>query len=217
MIRDDAVSKGPKVQIHPILDEEDHDLVYEVTNGDGFATNATTLDQAFELVRELLRPPVDKTPYDKGERLEPLPWVPRDPQLAGQHPDGSFGKVDFDNEESATIATLYIEKDNDGSYALRGYANEELKVEIEIEEQPEIIAPYAALQAQVKEVINNLSTETERIESEVYWQQGQALILVGGETGYRKQQAIMVYANGLHPSSAIVKSWADGVRDTRIG
>ena len=46
------------------------------------------------------------------------------------------------------------------------------------------------------------------------------MILVGGESGYRKQQAIMVYepgTSGCATMSAIVKSWAGGVRDTRIG
>ena len=66
------------------------------------------------------------TPYDTGKRLEPRAW-----QNAHRESEDDFGKVDFDNEESATVATLYIERDDDGTYALRGYTNEPLKVEID--------------------------------------------------------------------------------------
>lgn len=70
----------------------------------------------------------DLTPYDTGKRLEPRQWEKRHFEDADD-----YGKVDFDNEESATIATLYIEREADGSYTLRGYTNEPLKVEIEEE------------------------------------------------------------------------------------
>jgi len=53
------------------------------------------------------------TPYDTGARLEPQVWV----HGAVTSPNGDartavpgdFGRVDFDNDESATIATVYIE------------------------------------------------------------------------------------------------------------
>jgi hypothetical protein len=52
------------------------------------------------------------TPYDTGDRLEPQPW--------GRDVDhGHYGKVDFDNEESATVATVWIEATSTGTYVLR--------------------------------------------------------------------------------------------------
>jgi hypothetical protein len=162
---------------------------------------------------------MDLTPYDTGKRAEPKVWEARH-----RESDEDYGKVDFNAEDDYTIATLHIRKDGDDGYILGGYTNEPLRIDIDYqgmpEDEPLFICPSAALQAKVQETIDNLSTETERIESEVYWQQGQALILVGGETGYRKQQAIMVYEPGYaygDVSSAIVKSWATGVRDTREG
>jgi hypothetical protein len=165
------------------------------------------------------------TPYDKGDRLEPRPWhvqprnLEKDPEEAAR-----YGKVDFDNEESATFLTAYVERNEDRKgYTLHANFDGEgaLTVNLSVEgEEALLLQPSAALQAKVRQTIAELDTETERIESEVYWQQGQALILVGGETGYRKQQAIIVYepgSSGCATMSAIVKSWAAGVRDTRIG
>lgn len=157
------------------------------------------------------------TPYDTGQRAEPKVWEDRHRESADD-----YGKVDFNAEDDYTIATLHIEKGEDGSYTLGGYANEALKVDIDFQDNSDevvLIQPSAALQAKVKETIDDLSTETERIGAEVYWQQGQALVLVPGETGYRKQQAIIVYEPGYSGGdtmSAIVKGWATGVRDTRI-
>lgn len=50
------------------------------------------------------------TPFDRGSRLEPQLWP------LGQNPD-SHGRVDFDNEESRTVLTAYVEREGDG-YAL---------------------------------------------------------------------------------------------------
>ena len=50
------------------------------------------------------------TPYDRGNRLEPQLWP------LGEDPD-SYGRVDFDNEESRTVLTAYVEREADG-YAL---------------------------------------------------------------------------------------------------
>jgi hypothetical protein len=66
------------------------------------------------------------TPYDTGKRAEPKVWEARH-----RESEKDFGKVDFNNEEDFTIATLYIERDEDGTYAIRGYTNEPLKVEID--------------------------------------------------------------------------------------
>jgi hypothetical protein len=168
---------------------------------------------------------VNLTPYDTGTRLEPQPWqvqprnLEKDPAEAAR-----YGKVDFDNEESATFLTAYVERNEDGKgYTLHADVQSEgpLAVNLTVEgEEALLLQPSVALQQKVQQAIDELPTETERIESEVYWQQGQALILVGGETGYRKQQAIIVYEPG-YPfgdiMSAKVGKWADGVRDTRIG
>lgn len=51
------------------------------------------------------------TPYDTGERLEPRPWVSRTTSVDDKNRD-MFGKVDFDNEESATELTIYVERMN---------------------------------------------------------------------------------------------------------
>ena len=50
------------------------------------------------------------TPYDRGTRLEPQLWP------LGDEPD-SYGRVDFDNDESATVLTAYVEREGDG-YAM---------------------------------------------------------------------------------------------------
>ena len=50
------------------------------------------------------------TPYDRGTRLEPQLWP------LGDDPD-SYGRVDFDDEESRTILTAYVEREGDG-YAM---------------------------------------------------------------------------------------------------
>jgi hypothetical protein len=167
---------------------------------------------------------VSLTPYDTGTRLEPKPWhvqprnLPQDPAEAHR-----YGKVDFDDDEGATRLTVHVARNKDEAYTLYAYVQDEEAptVQLTVEgKEALLIQPSAALQEKVRQTIDELPTETERIESEVYWQQGQALILVGGESGYRKQQAIIVYepgSSGCATMSAIVKSWAAGVRDTRIG
>lgn len=52
------------------------------------------------------------TPYDTGDRLEPHRWRERPDQP--EH----YGKVDFDDDESATVATVHIEKTPSGAYRL---------------------------------------------------------------------------------------------------
>jgi hypothetical protein len=175
------------------------------------------------------------TPYDTGSRLEPKPWhvqprnLPRDPAEAHR-----YGKVDFDDDEGATRLTAHVARNKDEAYTLYAYVHDEEAPTVHLtvnDQEALLVQPSAALQEKVQAVIAELDTETERIGAEVYWQQGQALILVAGETGYRKQQAIIVEEPGTEQSglgwrsdrdysgvsSAIVKGWADGVRDTRIG
>ena len=76
-----------------------------------------------------------------------------------------------------------------------------------------------ALQANVEKVIAKLGTETERIGAEVYWADNEhrAMVLVPGEKHYRKQLLIFVTDVGDgEPSSAYVKGWGDGVKETRV-
>ncbi|MFT4284292.1 MAG: hypothetical protein QM598_05600 [Protaetiibacter sp.] len=57
------------------------------------------------------------TPYDTGARLEPRTWVEDvggswvtgSERLRDAFPD-DFGRVDFDDDEGATIATIYVER-----------------------------------------------------------------------------------------------------------
>lgn len=67
-----------------------------------------------------------RTPYDTGKRSEPKPWGP-------QHieDDDDYGKVDFEDDAGGTLAVLYIEQDDDGTWALRGEAWQSLKLEVE--------------------------------------------------------------------------------------
>lgn len=48
------------------------------------------------------------TPYDTGERAEPSTWIPsnRHDHTRNPHAD-DYGKVDFDDSESVTIATVW--------------------------------------------------------------------------------------------------------------
>lgn len=53
------------------------------------------------------------TPFDTGEILEPHPWPLRYSEPSGSAEDrADFGKVDFDNEESATLYTVQIVKND---------------------------------------------------------------------------------------------------------
>lgn len=56
------------------------------------------------------------TPYDTGKRAEPKVWpTPARQELAGSEPidrallEERYGKVDFEDDESKTIATVWIE------------------------------------------------------------------------------------------------------------
>lgn len=160
------------------------------------------------------------TPYDTGERLEPHVWV-RDAS-PGEQPrkPGDYGKVDFDDEESTTALTVHAEHNEDKTYTLH-IENISVGLKMKVESEDIMtVTPTQELQTQVFETIRELRTSTEQEVAEVYWQNGQALILVAGEIGYRKQQAIIVHEPGnrfAKTSSAKVGNWGNGVRDTRIG
>lgn len=52
------------------------------------------------------------TPYDTGERAQPFTW---------EHDGESdrYGRVDFDNDEGATLATVYVARsETDGRYCM---------------------------------------------------------------------------------------------------
>lgn len=55
--------------------------------------------------------PATLTPYDTGTRLEPQLWPLND------EPD-RYGRVDFDDDEGATIASAYVQRLHIGAYAL---------------------------------------------------------------------------------------------------
>lgn len=65
----------------------------------------------------------DLTPYDTGERLEPHRWRERP-----EAPE-DYGKVDFEDDESATVATLHFERTETG-YRLVVECDQELDVQI---------------------------------------------------------------------------------------
>ena len=51
------------------------------------------------------------TPFNTGDRLEPRAWPINDDR-------DRFGRVDFDDDEAATVFTAYAERLADGSNAL---------------------------------------------------------------------------------------------------
>lgn len=67
-----------------------------------------------------------RTPYDTGKRSEPKVWT-----KGHIESDEDYGKVDFEDDAGGTIATLYIEQGEDGTYTLRGHTNQPLKLDIE--------------------------------------------------------------------------------------
>lgn len=73
------------------------------------------------------------TPYDRGTRLEPHPWVANGitgSELPRPAEDDDYGRVDFDTDEGATIATLHIERTEQGRYVLHIASGENLAFEV---------------------------------------------------------------------------------------
>lgn len=77
-------------------------------------------------------------PYDTGKRAEPKPWfrgewTPED--YAAMSPiertieEDRFGKVDFEDDEGRTVATVWIEKGADGEYVVH-IADENPRIEV---------------------------------------------------------------------------------------
>lgn len=65
------------------------------------------------------------SPYDTGKRAEPKPWphslakvVAEMAPIAREMAEAEFGKVDFENDSSEHVATIWIERDEDGDYTV---------------------------------------------------------------------------------------------------
>jgi hypothetical protein len=156
------------------------------------------------------------TPYDTGERLEPIPWVQEEARRHRTRPPADWGKVDFTNEEGATVFTAHAEREGEG-YRLKVNDLSYTALRVEVDSELVTVAPTEALQLNVKNIIASLDPYP-RDSAEVYWEHTRAMILVPGEKHVRKQLLIFVTDTGDgEPTSAYVKDWGDGIRDTRIG
>jgi hypothetical protein len=94
----------------------------------------------------------NRTPYDTGERAEPLIWVGRrgDEWRAGTggtraaEPD-DFGRVDFDDDTKNTIGTVHGVRNADGTYTLHVYLHDfTASVEVISEHGTTLVAPPGA-------------------------------------------------------------------------
>lgn len=158
------------------------------------------------------------TPYDQGTRLEPKPWQVQNLNLPDEEEADRYGRVDFDNDEGATGLTVYVEYDklSEESTLHIGNVTDGAKLRIVGDDSaPRIEAPSKELQERVDETILDLRTFIEMEGAEVFWNGGQALILIPGEEHVRQQQLILV-SDHSDSMSAIVNDWSDGVHDTRI-
>lgn len=166
--------------------------------------------------------PRELTPYDTGDKLEPHIWPVNDSKTVVEN----FGKVDFENEEGATALTVHAVRNEDRNgggdarYTLH-IVNHGVDLAVESDEKDAVIlAPSRALREAVLEIVNNLDTEIEKQEAEVFWSVHQAIVIVPGEKHVRKQQAIIVNETRkrrIDTMSAKVGPWSAGVKDTRIG
>lgn len=57
----------------------------------------------------------EPTPYDTGQVLQPMLWLDNDPVNNGSP---NWGKVDFDDDEGASRATVFAERREDGRYMM---------------------------------------------------------------------------------------------------
>lgn len=77
------------------------------------------------------------TPYDKGERMQPMPWVSPDPRRPEEHDFDRYGRVDFDNDESNTVATVWVSQER-GRITVHILGHTEIdRVLIETQGEPE--------------------------------------------------------------------------------
>ncbi|MEH1587993.1 hypothetical protein [Cutibacterium avidum] len=61
----------------------------------------------------------DLTPYDTGVACEPHSWIPAGTPVNDITPAENFGKVDFDDDEGATVCVVRVIRDTGGSYEMR--------------------------------------------------------------------------------------------------
>lgn len=172
------------------------------------------------MIREETPPKL--TPYDTGDKLQPHLWSVNRWETVVEN----FGKVDFETEEGTTALTVHAarnedrNKGGDASYTLH-IVNHGVDLAVESDEKDAVIlAPSRALREAVLEVVNSLGTEIEKQEAEVFWSVHQAMVIVPGEEGVRKQQAIIVNETRerrIDIMSATVGPWSAGVKETRIG
>ncbi|GAA1621868.1 hypothetical protein GCM10009805_14730 [Leucobacter chromiireducens subsp. solipictus] len=91
--------------------------------------------------------PETRNPYDTGDRLDPHPWVKGDVAsphgLPRQATGDDYGRVDFDNDEGATVLTAWVQKTAAG-YILR--VDEHQDVELTIETSSDRQIREAAMQ-----------------------------------------------------------------------
>ena len=52
----------------------------------------------------------DLTPYDTGERAQPLVWVSADSRRPAEDERDRYGKVDFEDDGGETLATVHVER-----------------------------------------------------------------------------------------------------------
>ncbi|MFW0775267.1 hypothetical protein ACLRGI_19120 [Paenarthrobacter nitroguajacolicus] len=153
------------------------------------------------------------TPYDTGARTEPRIW-----EAKHRESEDDFGKVDFNTDSDFTVASLWMER-RGHDFALRGYNNQPLEIEIEDESGDDewcvMKPPVPQLKIRVERVIESLRTQSERDDAEVFWQHEQPLIVVRGKSIVRKQQIIMVSEGG-GLLSAKTGDWKNSIRDMRI-
>ncbi len=58
------------------------------------------------------------TPYDTGQRAEPKPWVTSTQGVGATNDPDWWGKVDFENDSSETVAVVWLERNESGGYTL---------------------------------------------------------------------------------------------------
>lgn len=83
--------------------------------------------------------------------------------------DDDYGKVDFEDDAGGTLAVLYIEHDDDGSWVLRGDAWQSLKIDVQSNDPGDeeltvttVGAPdVAELKEKVRDALNSGSGDTE--------------------------------------------------------
>lgn len=60
------------------------------------------------------------TPYDTGDRATPILWVSGSSDFTAMAPDedDAYGRVDFEDDEGATVATIHLSRRDDGGYTV---------------------------------------------------------------------------------------------------